>query len=204
MYRLACTCIIPLLELITPSASSISAGRLILPGGYTKPYFVQLRATIFKADGTAAGAPFLQKFKVSFSGAPLSVTLDANRVGDFEVDLGNLATAEDLVLDASGWRDPDDPNKASPVSITWDCAFEIATLPCFNGRRIGTRSGSIWSIPMSAFEDTAGEEPAFNRTHTFSASVSKNDGRPAATAAVTVVPKRKEIGRVLPTAVLVR
>lgn len=114
------------------------------------------------------------------------------------------AAAEDLVLDASGWKDPDDPNKAAPVSFSWDCAFEIATLPCFGGRLVGTREGSLWKIPMAAFKAPDEEEPTYSRKHTFSVSVSKGDGRAAAKSSVTVVPQKKERGKVLPTAVLAR
>lgn len=97
---------------------------------------------------------------------------------------GDVRADSTITLSATGSVDPDDLTNTSPFQVTWDCTREDFPTPCFSGKAYGTQTGLSWSIPASLL--------AVDKKHTFTAKISKADGRSDA-ASVVITPKAAAI-----------
>lgn len=109
---------------------------------------------------------------------------------------GDVLDDRQLVLDASGSVDPDDPGAASPLGFSWSCTRADFPMPCFSGSDRGQQSGATWSLPVSLL--------GLDVAHTFTVTVSKGEGdnMRSASATLTMTPRTSKVP--LPTGRLLR
>jgi hypothetical protein len=109
---------------------------------------------------------------------------------------GDVMDDRQLVLDASGSVDPDDPGATTPLAFSWSCMRADFPMPCFSGGARGQQSGATWSLPASLL--------GLDVAHIFTVTVSKGEGETlrSASASLSMTPRTSSVP--LPTGRLLR
>jgi hypothetical protein len=133
---------------------SYSSNHLVLPAPVSaeagKIYEVRLTAKFAGATAVAA-----KVVRLLAEASPLEPNL--HWAG------GDIVKADQLiVLDATGSRDPDDPNGKQPLTYVWECIREDFPTPCFSSLDRGVQRAGKWTF--SARLLTANIEHSFRVT----------------------------------------
>lgn len=105
---------------------------------------------------------------------------------------GDIKSDRDIILNAAGSYDPDDPQGTRPLSVVWECIRADYPAPCFTGaNNTGNRTGLTWSLNAKLL--APGLEHVFKATVKRTNADNSVDESSAATASVTFTPKAAAI-----------
>ena len=150
-----------------------------IPAEAGKTYRVQLTARF--AGATKAATKVVELLAV---GAPLEASL--KWAG------GEVVKADQLIiLDATGSKDPDDPNGKQPLTYLWECVREDFPTPCFSTLDRGVQRAGKWTFSARLLDP--------NIEHTFRVTVVKGGRSATATNPIKITAKAAQVptGRIV-------